>query len=104
MAQKRRSVSLSPTVYAWLEVLVSTHQYSDLDDAATDLLMQLKRGTHSQPTQTGTIPTITNPVLMSTTPILTSTHIEPIASEVVEQSLSVTANESPANDFLSMEF
>ncbi len=104
MAQKRRSVSLSPTVYSWLEVLVSTGEYSDLDDAATDLLMQLKRGTHSQPTQSGTIQAITNPVLSSITPVLTSTHTEPIVSEVVKPSQPETVTEAPANTFFDMEF
>lgn len=104
MAQKRRSVSLSPTVYTWLEVLVSTGEYSDLDDAATDLLMQLKRGTHSQPTRSGNIQTITTPVLDSTTPVLTSTHTKPIDSEVVKPSRPDTVNEAPANAFFDMEF
>ena len=81
MAQKRRSVSVSNTVYVWLEEMVSTGEYSDLDDAATDLLMQLKRGTHSQSIKTGAIQASTTPVPMSTTPVLASTHAEPIAVE-----------------------
>ena len=81
MAQKRRSVSLSNTVYVWLEEMVSTGEYSDLDDAATDLLMQIKRGTHSNPTRIENVQAITTPVLMSTTPVLISTHTEPIAVE-----------------------
>ena len=81
MAQKRRSVSVSNTVYVWLEEMVSTGEYSDLDDAATDLLMQLKRGTHSQSVKTGAIQVSTTPVPMSTTPVLASTHAEPIAVE-----------------------
>ena len=81
MAQKRRSVSVSNTVYVWLEEMVSTGEYSDLDDAATDLLMQLKRGTHSQSVKTGAIQVSTTPVPMSTTPVLASTHTEPIAVE-----------------------
>ena len=81
MAQKRRSVSLSNTVYVWLEEMVSTSEYSDLDDAATDLLMQIKRGTHSKPTRLENVQAIATPVLMSTTPVLVSTHTEPIAVE-----------------------
>ena len=81
MAQKRRSVSLSNTVYLWLEELVSTGEYSDLDDAATDLLMQIKRGTHSKPTRIENVQAIATPVLTSTTPVLVSTHTEPIAVE-----------------------
>ena len=81
MAQKRRSVSLSNTVYVWLEEMVSTGEYSDLDDAATDLLMQIKRGTHSKPTRLENVQAIATPVLTSTTPVLVSTHTEPIAVE-----------------------
>ena len=90
MAQKRRSVSLSNTVYVWLEEKVSTGEYSDLDDAATDLLMQVKRGTHSNPTRTGNTQTITTPVQTSTTPVLASTHTQPIAVETVYPSVEPT--------------
>jgi hypothetical protein len=104
MSQKKRSATLSPTVYAWVEGMVSTGEYSDIDDAVTDLLMQIKRGTHSKPTQTGNIQTITTPVLASTTPVLTSTHTEPIVPEVVKPSLPDTKTEAPANAFFDMDF
>ena len=90
MAQKRRSVSLSNTVYVWLEEMVSTGEYSDLDDAATDLLMQVKRGTHSNPTRIENVQAITTPVLKSTTPVLVSTHTEPIVFEQSKPSLEPT--------------
>jgi len=101
MAQKRRSVSLSNTVYVWLEEMVSTGEYSDLDDAATDLLMQVKRGTHSKPTRIENIQAITTPVPMSTTPVLIGTHTEPIAVEPPKPSLESTiapTSESPADE------
>ena len=101
MAQKRRSVSLSNTVYVWLEEMVSTGEYSDLDDAATDLLMQVKRGTHSKPTRIENVQAITTPVLMSTTPVLISTHTEPIAFEALKASPEPTiapTSESPAEE------
>ena len=60
---------------------MSTGEYSDLDDAATDLLMQIKRGTHSKPTRIENVQAIATPVLTSTTPVLVSTHTEPIAVE-----------------------
>jgi len=94
MAQKRRSVSLSNTVYVWLEELVRTGEYSDLDDAATDLLMQIKRGTHSKPTR------LEN-VQASTTPVLISTYTEPIAVEPPKPSPEPTIApiaESPADE------
>ena len=101
MAQKRRSVSLSNTVYLWLEELVSTGEYSDLDDAATDLLMQIKRGTHSKPTRIENVQAIATPVLTSTTPVLVSTHTEPIAVEPPKPSPEPTIApmaESPADE------
>jgi len=101
MAQKRRSVSLSNTVYVWLEEMVSTGEYSDLDDAATDLLMQIKRGTHSKPTRIENIQAIAIPVLMSTTPVLINTHTEPIAVEPPKPSPEPTTppiSESPADE------
>lgn len=67
MSQKKRSVTLSHTIYQWLEVLVSTGQYSSLDDAATDLLMQLKRGTPLVLPSTPLVPQSTSPVLSNTT-------------------------------------
>ena len=94
MAQKRRSVSLSNTVYVWLEEMVSTGEYSDLDDAATDLLMQIKRGTHSKPTRIENVQAIT-------TPVLVSTHTEPIAVEPPKPSPEPTTlpiSESPADE------
>ena len=63
MSQKKRSVTLSNTVYEWLEVLVSTGEYSDLNDAATYLLMQVKRGTHLNGSHLGAIEASTTPVL-----------------------------------------
>ena len=96
MAQKRRSVSLSNTVYVWLEEMVSTGEYSDLDDAATDLLMQVKRGTHSKPTRIENIQAITTPVLMSTTPVLASTHTEP--SKPSPEPTTRPIAESPADE------
>ena len=90
MAQKRRSVSLSNTVFVWLEEMVSTGEYSDLDDAATDLLMQIKRGTHSKPTRLENGQAIATPVLASTTPVLASTHTEPIAVEPPKPSPELT--------------
>ena len=101
MAQKRRSVSLSNTVYVWLEEMVSTGEYSDLDDAATDLLMQIKRGTHSKPTRIENVQAIATPVLTSTTPVLVSTHTEPIAVEPPKPSPEPTIAhipESPADE------
>ena len=101
MAQKRRSVSLSNTVYVWLEEMVSTGEYSDLDDAATDLLMQVKRGTHSKPTRIENVQAITTPVLKSTTPVLVSTHTEPIVFEPSKPSLEpmiAPITESPADE------
>ena len=101
MAQKRRSVSLSNTVYVWLEEIVSTGEYSDLDDAATDLLMQIKRGTHSKPTRLENVQAIATPVLTSTTPVLVSTHTEPIAVEPPKPSPEPTTppiSESPADE------
>ena len=101
MAQKRRSVSLSNTVYVWLEEMVSTGEYSDLDDAATDLLMQIKRGTHSKPTRIENVQAIATPVLTSTTPVLVSTHTEPIAVEPSKPSPEPTIApiaESPADE------
>ena len=101
MAQKRRSVSLSNTVYVWLEEMVSTGEYSDLDDAATDLLMQIKRGTHSKPTRIENVQAIATPVLTSTTPVLVSTHTEPIAVEPPKPSPEPTTlpiSESPADE------
>ena len=101
MAQKRRSVSLSNTVYVWLEEMVSTGEYSDLDDAATDLLMQIKRGTHSKPTRIENVQAIATPVLMSTTPVLISTHTEPIVVEPPKLSPEPTTlpiSESPADE------
>ena len=101
MAQKRRSVSLSNTVYVWLEEMVSTGEYSDLDDAATDLLMQIKRGTHSKPTRIENVQAIATPVLTSTTPVLASTHTEPIAVEPPKPSPEPTIApmaESPADE------
>ena len=101
MSQKKRSATLSPTVYSWLEGLVSTGEYSDVDDAATDLLMQLKRGTHSQAAKMGAIQVSTTPVPKSTTPVLTSTHIEPIAVEPPKPTLPPTIapiTESPADE------
>ena len=101
MAQKRRSVSLSNTVYVWLEEMVSTGEYSDLDDAATDLLMQIKRGTHSKPTRIENVQAITPPVLASTPPVLASTHTEPIAVEPPRSSQEPTTRpiaESPADE------
>ena len=114
MAQKRRSVSLSNTVYVWLEEMVSTGEYSDLDDAATDLLMQIKRGTHSKPTRTGNVQAIATPVLMGTTPVLASTHTEPIAVEppkpspeptiaLVGSFASVPIVESPADELARLQ-
>ena len=90
MAQKRRSVSLSNTVFVWLEEMVSTGEYSDLDDAATDLLMQIKRGTHSKPTRLENVQAIATPVLTSTTPVLVSTHTEPIVVEPPKPSPELT--------------
>ena len=101
MAQKRRSVSLSNTVYVWLEEMVSTGEYSDLDDAATDLLMQIKRGTHSKPTRIEKVQAVATPVLTSTTPVLVSTHTEPIAVEPPKPSPEPTIApmaESPADE------
>ena len=101
MAQKRRSVSLSNTVYVWLEEMVSTGEYSDLDDAATDLLMQIKRGTHSKPTRIENVQAIATPVLTSTIPVLVSTHTEPIAVEPPKPSPEPTIapiSESPADE------
>ena len=106
MAQKRRSVSVSNTVYVWLEEMVSTGEYSDLDDAATDLLMQLKRGTHSQSVKTGAIQASTTPVPMSTTPVLASTHAEPIAVEPPKPSPEPTIapiSESPADELARLQ-
>jgi len=101
MAQKRRSVSLSNTVYVWLEEMVSTGEYSDLDDAATDLLMQIKRGTHSNPTRIENVQAIATPVLTSTTPVLISTHTEPIAVEPPKPSPEPTI--APISDSLADE-
>ena len=101
MAQKRRSVSLSNTVFVWLEEMVSTGEYSDLDDAATDLLMQVKRGPHSKPTRIENVQAIATPVLTSTTPVLVSTHTEPIAVEPPKPSPEPTIapiSESPADE------
>ncbi len=95
MAQKKRSVSLSNTVYVWLEDLVSTGEYSDLDDAATDLLMQVKRGTHLNQTRIENVKAITTPVLTSTTPVLASTHTKPIAVEPSKPTLGPTIAETP---------
>ena len=80
---------------------MSTGEYSDLDDAATDLLMQIKRGTHSKPTRIENIQAITTPVLMSTTPVLISTHTEPIAVEPPKPLLEPATRpiaESPADE------
>lgn len=67
MSQKARSVALSSTVYQWLEYLVSTNQYSSLDDAATDILMQVKRGTPQVlPSTAKNSPS--TPQVLSTTP------------------------------------
>lgn len=94
MSQKKRSVMLSNTVYQWLEVLVSTGEYSDLDDAATDLLMQVKRSTHTELPQTFTNSDSTTPVLTSTPLVLTNT-----------KAIESTKSESSAMDnLLSMEF
>ena len=86
MSQKKRSVILSNTVYEWLEVLVSTGEYSDLNDAATYLLMQVKRGTPITQSQTGAIQVSTTPVLTSTTPVL---------SEAIESSPPVPMSTPP---------
>jgi Arc/MetJ-type ribon-helix-helix transcriptional regulator len=104
MSQKKRSATLSPTVYAWIEGLVSTGEYLDIDDAVTDLLMQVKRGTHSKLTRPGNIQAITTPVLVNTTPVLTSTHAESIGSEVVKPLPPDTKTESPADAFFDMDF
>ena len=106
MAQKKRSVSLSNTVYVWLEDLVSTGEYSDLDDAATDLLMQVKRGTHLDQTRIENIKAITNPVLASTNPVLASTPTNPIAVEMTKPSLGPTiaaTSESPADELARLQ-
>ena len=83
MSQKKRSVTLSNTVYEWLEVLVRNGEYSDLNDAATDILMQVKRGTHSITSQTGAIQMSTTPVLASTTPVLSK--VDPIQVSTFEE-------------------
>lgn len=101
MAQKKRSVTLSPTVFSWLEVLVSTGEYSDLDDAATDLLMQLKRGTTPVLPTIGPKVTQYDPVLTSTTPVLVSTHTESIVVESSKPSSEppiALTSESPAEE------
>ncbi len=106
MAQKKRSVSLSNTVYVWLEDLVSTGEYSDLDDAATDLLMQVKRGTHLNQARIENVKTITSPVLASTNPVPTSTHTKPIAVEPSKPSLGPTiaaTSESPADELARLQ-
>lgn len=106
MAQKKRSVSLSNTVYVWLEDLVSTGEYSDLDAAATDLLMQVKRGTHLNQPRIESIKTITNPVLASTNPVPMSTHTKPIAVEPPKPSLGPTiaaTSETPADELARLQ-
>lgn len=94
MSQKKRSVILSNTVYSKLEVLVSTGEYSDIDDAATDLLMQSLRGTTPVPSQVLPKRASELAVLESTTPVLTSTTpvlilvepaIEPISESHSEE-------------------
>ena len=94
MSQKKRSVILSNTVYSKLEVLVSTGEYSDIDDAATDLLMQYLRGTTPAPSQVLpkrapelAVLTSTTPVLASTTPVLISVEpaIEPLSESHSEE-------------------
>ena len=67
MSQKARSVTLSHTIYQWLEVLVNSGEYSSLDDAATDLLMQVKRGTPRVLPSTANYSPST-PQVLSTTP------------------------------------
>lgn len=98
MSQKKRSVILSNTVYSKLEVLVSTGEYSDIDDAATDLLMQSLRGTTPVPSQVLPIKSSHKSVPQSTTPVLTSTQDLEIDSVTTEKSVS------PIDDILSMEF
>lgn len=93
MSQKKRSVTLSNTVYQWLEALVNSGEYSDLDDAATDLLMQVKRGTHKESPQMGLNSVSTTQVLESTTPVLTST-LKPLTS----------VGKNAMDELLSMEF
>ena len=82
MSQKKRSVILSNTVYSKLEVLVNTGEYSDIDDAATDLLMQVLRGTTPVPSQVLPKKSLNESVPQSTTPVLTSTHTESVVIPV----------------------
>ena len=98
MSQKKRSVILSNTVYSKLEVLVSTGEYSDIDDAATDLLMQSLRGTTPVPSQVLPVKSSHKSVHQSTTPVLASTHDLEIEPVMAEKSVS------PIDDILSMEF
>ena len=101
MSQKKRAVILSNTVYSKLEVLVSTGEYSDLDDAATDLLMQVLRGTTPVPSQVQPVKLISNSVLTSTTPVLTSTQdLESDPALNVESKKGA----SPIDDILNLEF
>ena len=75
MSQKARSVTLSHTIYQWLEVLVNSGEYSSLDDAATDLLMQVKRGTPLVPQST---PQVLPKYSPSASQVLPSTPKQPI--------------------------
>lgn len=99
MSQKARSVTLSHTIYQWLEVLVNSGEYSSLDDAATDLLMQVKRGTPL-------VPQSTAKYSPSTPQVHTSTHTKPIAVEPTKSSLGPTiaaTSESPADELARLQ-
>lgn len=87
MAQRKRSVTLTETAYRHCEGLVDDGTYATLDDAASDLIMQVRRGTtpvlpNNAPHMTAIAPNSsqsvsnpgsTTPVLPSTTPVLKET-------------------------------
>ena len=75
MAQRKCSVVLTATAYRHCESLVDAGVYVSIDDAASDLIMQVRAGTHHSPPPIGAIQAQTSPNLMSTTPVLASTPI-----------------------------
>jgi hypothetical protein len=75
MAQRKCSVVLTATAYRHCESLVNDGTYVTIDDAASDLIMQVRGGTHHIPSPINQIQSQTLPNSMSTTPVLASTPI-----------------------------
>jgi hypothetical protein len=75
MAQRKCSVVLTATAYRHCESLVDGGVYVTIDDAASDLIMQVRGGIQLSAPSIGPIQSQTSPISMSTAPVLASTPV-----------------------------